>query len=162
MEWRVQCSVVYSTVLSFPPLLGIIQSMNISLITAEKAQQCQAEDACHTPPSALITAPTIHTSPSLLFPFPPFFSSSAYLILLPFCFLSSPLFSFSTSFTLSCLHSFSMSLCHLFLFLHPPTPNLFLWMERNFLFTTRITVPALLTNQQGGISTRDEPGMLVF
>lgn len=89
MEWRVQCSVVYSTVLSFPPLLGIIQSMNISLITAEEAQQCQAEDACHTPPSARITAPTIHTSPapphlffqlSLPYPSPVLFSVLAFVL----------------------------------------------------------------------------------
>lgn len=37
------------------PLLCIIPSMNISLITAEKAEWSRVEDACHTAPSAHIT-----------------------------------------------------------------------------------------------------------
>lgn len=37
------------------PLLCIIPSMNISLITAEKAKWSRVEDACHTAPSAHIT-----------------------------------------------------------------------------------------------------------
>lgn len=162
--WSGECSVVYSTVLSFPPLLGIIQSMNISLITAEKAQQCRAEDACHTPPSARITAPTLHMSPSLLLPFP-LFSSLPYPSLVLFSILAFVLFSYLLHFVLSPF--FFHVTVSFFSSLSPPTHthpphSLLLWMERNFLFTTRITVPALLTNQQEEIFTRDEPGMLVF
>lgn len=67
---------------------------------------------------------TCHHLPS--FPSPFFL---AYLILLSFCFLSSPLFSFPSFFTLSCLHSFSVSLCYLFLFLHPPPVFYSGWKE---------------------------------
>lgn len=81
-------SVLYCALLS--PLLGIIRSMNISLITAEKAERSRVEDACHTAPSARITgrhqpppppppdiatphssmSPALHISPSLPFPSP--------------------------------------------------------------------------------------------
>lgn len=47
------CSVLRHALLC--PLLCIIPSMNISLITAEKAEWSRVEDACHTAPSARIT-----------------------------------------------------------------------------------------------------------
>ncbi|MEQ2194569.1 hypothetical protein XENOCAPTIV_000046 [Xenoophorus captivus] len=78
-----------------------------------------------------------------------------------------PLFFFPGSSTLPCLHSFflSVSLCHLYLFCQDSSFSptcLLLSIERKFLFTTGNSVPALLTNQQEGISTRDEPRMLAF
>lgn len=61
------CSVLYCS--PFSPLLGIIRSMNISLITAEKAEWSRVEDACHTALSARITPPPMtlacHTAPCL-------------------------------------------------------------------------------------------------
>lgn len=54
-EWRVQRCRVHCTVLAVPPFLGIIRSMNISLITAEKAERSRVEDVCHTALSAHIT-----------------------------------------------------------------------------------------------------------
>lgn len=77
----VVCSVVQCTLLC--PLLCIIPSMNISLITAEKAKWSRVEDACHTAPSAHIThfpppldiamphismSPALQASASLLLP----------------------------------------------------------------------------------------------
>lgn len=61
VEGVVLRSVLYCAFLS--PLLGIIRSMNISLITAEKAEWSRVEDACHTAPSARITHTPLATLP---------------------------------------------------------------------------------------------------
>lgn len=102
-------------------------------------------------------------------------SSLTQLTLCFFCFfffLTFVLFHYLS--TPPCLyHSFCLSVSLSFVFfpslrLHRfpspsiPPPFLLLWMDRDFLFTTGNAVPALLTNQQEGISARDEPGMLVF
>ncbi len=127
------------------PLLGIIRSMNISLITAEKAEQSQVEDACHTAPSARITPPTpdiakphssitpaLHVSSTLPIPLP--FSHTLCTFSLSQSFFFPQLLLFLYRLAPPCLHHFfclSVSLCHWFLFflyLHAPPsspPSLF-------------------------------------
>lgn len=149
------------------------------------------EDACHIAPSARITPPTpdiatphssitpaLHVSSSLPlslpFHFPSPLSQNLLTLSLPCSFFVSLTFiSFYNHLTPPRLYHSFACLCHCVICcffysvisphpLRPPPLVFLLWMDRDFLFTRGNAVSALLTNQQEGISARDEPGMLVF
>lgn len=117
-------SVVLRSVLYCALLLGIIRSMNISLITAEKAEPSGGRvshcSVCshHAPPPHYIAmphssmSPAFHISLSLPFPSPP---PSLTLLILSLCcsfFPTSPFVLFPYLFTLPCLHHSFACLCH--------------------------------------------------
>lgn len=107
------------------PLLCIIPSMNISLITAEKAKWSRVEDACHTALSAHITHSHLpltspcHISPCLQLSRHqhPSLSLTLHTFPLPCRFSAVPLSSLSTL-PPSQILLLLMSQCHLFCSLH--------------------------------------------
>ena len=168
LESVVMQSVLYCALLS--PLLGIILSMNISLITAEKAERSWVEDACHTAPSAPSHHPPTpplpcHTAPCLqlstypqcsLFPHPFFQLFSPYPS--PALFSYPHLCSISPPFHLTLSPSFVLHVCVTVSFvsfpslhLRPSLPSFSActgWMETFCLLQRILFLPYWPTNRK--------------
>lgn len=106
-------------------------------------------------PHISISLPSLppHLPLGLPYPSPILFSIHAFVLFLQLFNLALTAFRSLVCVTVSFVSSPSV-----FLFL----PNMSMAMDRKFLFTTGKAVPALLTNQQEGISTSDEPSTLAI